>query len=1277
VVSEREYDYGSGSAGPIVRRTNTSYLALANSNYLGQNLLDVPSSIAILDGAGVQKGFTTYGYDEYPLVASGVTTQLNPNPANGSYRGNLTSVRRWLNTTGTYLTTTNKYYDTGMLERATDPGNHTTTFEYGAAFAGAYLTRTTNHLTHSATSNFDFNTGLVTSTTDPNGRTTTFSYDFMSRPDIITRPDGGFTDFNYTDSSPFKVIVTRKIDATKNYVAEAEVDALGRLKKTRLLSDPQGTVFADTVYDAAGRVSKVSNPYRSGDTVHWTETQYDALGRVTKVIPPDGTASSNHILTQYAGNTTTVTDQAGNQRRSYMDGLGRLIRVDEPGNGEAAPLPGSPSTGSVTITGEEQSVGGGEWVYECALWDMEGYCLEWEWVWHETTVWDSGMVSIAVNGLTKSVSYGQTSTAASIATALRNAINADSSYPVSASVNGNVVSLTAKATGTGTNYTLSATSWTNDPTHFDNPSFVPAASGSTLTGGMDSSGGSSGSGPRTLATPAVTLYAYDALDNLTCVVQKGADPNAFSGCSFAPAVWRPRSFTHDSLSRLTQASNPESGTISYTYDNDGNLLTKVAPAPNQTGLATVTTTFTYDALHRLTQKSYSDATPLVKYAYDGTAPVGCSPTLTITNGIGRRTAMCDGAGWEAWSYDSLGRVLTDRRNTNGVTRDFAYGYNVGSGVTSIGYPTGRTITYSYNASAQSISAVDVASGINYATGALYTAAGGLSVLTNGASLVSTYFYNNRLQPCRISVRFSGNVPANCGDTGNIGNVLDFSYGFNLGTANNGNVASLANNRTPNRSQTFTYDELSRIKTAQTQATTGQHCWGETFGYDIWANLLTIGGLTGYTGCTQENLNIGVTTKNQISGYTYDAAGNMTTNPGVGTYTYDAENRMTATAGVTYTYDGDGKRVKKSNGKLYWYGIGSDAMLETDAAGNTPMEFIFFGGKRIARRDSGGAVSYFFADHLGTSRVVTNATGGAPEESDYYPFGDERVVTDALPDQNYKFTGKERDTESGLDFFIARHYASNLGRFLQPDEFTGGPVDAFSSSDPLPPGPLPYADITNPQSLNKYTYTWNNPQRYTDANGHEPDDLITRISEFLRDPDVTHGVGAGGARFLARTLNGFGSLLEPQGKFIPVPMMPTFNDKQETIATVTETVLTVLSLASATPARSSPAAVTLNRAAGLKFEGQVLKSEGLPKNTKPITALDPKTGKTGTTIPDAIRPNGQTVDMKAGKIVSDSPQLRRQSQISAQSGRKGQVIVSSNNQKVSPTVQARMDVKKAP
>jgi RHS repeat-associated protein len=561
----------------------------------------------------------------------------------------------------------------------------------------------------------------------------------------------------------------------------------------------------------------------------------------------------------------------------------------------------------------------------------------------------------------------------------------------------------------------------------------------------------------------VTSYTYDTLDDLIGVVQGGS---------------RQRTFAYDSLKRLTNSTNPESnasGTATlYAYDANGNVTSKT----DARGLVTnySPSGSPIDPLNRVTSVTYSDGTPTVNYTYDQSACLGA----TNCYNIGHRTTMTDGGGSENQSYDPLGRELVEQRTSNSIANTTKYAYDIGGDLLTLTYPSGRAITYTYDAAGRPSTAKDVANGINYAvgsclnSGACYAPQRALSQIQNGTNLVSTYIYNDRLQPCWLYVTTGSSLATNTACTGSsaAGNILDLKYNFNLGAGDNGNVWGVTNNRDTTRTQSFTYDQVNRIATAKTSATTGPNCWGETYTIDQWANLTAIGGLSGYTGCTQESLSVLATTNNQLSatGISYDPSGNMLTD-GLNTYSYNAESEIKSAAGVNYTYDGDGNRLEKSNGKIYWYGAGTEILDESDLNGNFTGEYVFFGGKRVARRDvASGNIFYYADDMLGSSRTIVQAGQTAPcYDADFYPYGGERDIVNTCP-QNYKFEGKERDTETNNDDFGARYYSWRFGRWLSVD---------WSSV----PAPVPYANLANPQTLNLYAMVSDDPESFADLDGH--------------------------------------------------------------------------------------------------------------------------------------------------------------------------------------------------
>jgi RHS repeat-associated protein len=436
-----------------------------------------------------------------------------------------------------------------------------------------------------------------------------------------------------------------------------------------------------------------------------------------------------------------------------------------------------------------------------------------------------------------------------------------------------------------------------------------------------------------------TSYSYDTLDNLTTVSQ-GTQP--------------PRAFVYDSLKRLTSATNPESGTINYDYDANGNLLHKIDPrllADNQTH---VTISYVYDALNRVTSRSYNDGTPAVTYAYDST---------TITNGKGRLASVSSGvSGYNYSGYDALGRATGGTQTVGSQNYSVGYTYDLAGHVLTETYPSGHTTTYAYDQAGRTTSLTgNLGDGTSrtYSTGIIYSPFGGMTKEQFGTTtpIYNKLFYNSRgqLSEIRESTSYTGPTDA----TWDRGAIVNW-YSGQCGGASCSNTDSNGNLMRqevliPNSdtfAQFYSYDSLNRLQKVNESKNGALVNWQQQYSYDRYGNR-TID-QTNTWGSSIPKPNFGVdTATNRLtapagSAMSYDAAGNLTndTFTGEGTRTYDAENRMKQAWAnnqwQTYSYDGDGRRVRRIvNGTETWhvYGLGGELLAEyaANAAASTPQK----------------------------------------------------------------------------------------------------------------------------------------------------------------------------------------------------------------------------------------------------------------------------------------------------------------------------------------------------
>jgi YD repeat-containing protein len=345
----------------------------------------------------------------------------------------------------------------------------------------------------------------------------------------------------------------------------------------------------------------------------------------------------------------------------------------------------------------------------------------------------------------------------------------------------------------------------------------------------------------------------------------------------------------DMLGRKTSYSDPDMGTWTYTYDENGNLTSR-------TDAGGKIISFEYDSLNRPAAKYYGEVDPgylKVAYFYDKEGH-GCSK--------GRLTRLVKYAEpgssevflEESYTCDERGRVTSITKTIDGISRTMEYAYDSIDRLTSETYPDGEVVAYTYNGGGAIESVVG---NHTYAASIDYTATGKIDLIQFGNNTSATYTYDEETD--RINRILASD---------SMGDILDLSYKYDAV----GNVTEKSCNTTT-CSEIYTYDEMNRLKTADSP----EEFYGfKTYDYDTLNNIILKDGRT----CTYLDLRPHAVTSDGMHTYTYDPNGNMQTRSDGRIITYNQENRVSGISdGGSYFYDDKGRRIKKvENGKTSYY-----------------------------------------------------------------------------------------------------------------------------------------------------------------------------------------------------------------------------------------------------------------------------------------------------------------------------------------------------------------------
>jgi RHS repeat-associated protein len=493
--------------------------------------------------------------------------------------------------------------------------------------------------------------------------------------------------------------------------------------------------------------------------------------------------------------------------------------------------------------------------------------------------------------------------------------------------------------------------------------------------------------------------------------------------SVTDAMGNTISMTRNRLGHITLLDDPNLGEWGYTHKPNGEVQTRTDQKSQRI-------TYTYNNRNQLISKVYSTAETGVSLAYN-----------SATNGNGKLYTVNKGNVTTTFNaYDQMGRVTQKTVTIDGKNYVFGYRYDAAGNLTNIAYPDGYSVTLGYHTGTRLLHSV--------------TAAG---------PDISVYLtaYGNFERPGSIRYpAFTTDInyfrPTGRVDRITVPGLMSLNYEY----TDAGDVDSIYDS-VRNFSYTYGYDNLHRL-TRETAI--GPFYRPADRSIDLHYETTEPHAVSRVVADGDERSLIYEDNGNLTIGYDFSTPGRFAERR----LQYNTENMPRSieyqpvggsTVATRLTYDGDGRRVKKTNGANTVIYVNETYEIRN----GRPVKYVFAGNMRLAKI-VGSSVHYYHKDHLGSSALVTDSGGNLVDSIVYEPYGRTRQTCQITSgDVAYSYTDQEWDAETGLYNYDARLYDPVLGRFIGADSVV--------------------PDWYDPQALDRFAYARNNPLKYIDPDGH--------------------------------------------------------------------------------------------------------------------------------------------------------------------------------------------------